>query len=331
MTRESQLRGILLIMLSYALITGETVAMHHIGHAATPLQLTLVRSLGGLAFVVFLARGIGWRVFRTENFGLQVVRSVLTVVSLWSLFISFAALPLADATAVTYTRGVFLAILAVVILKEKTSPARWVSMAVGIIGGMIIVRPAFASWRPDYLIAIAGALLNAGAMVATKVLERKDSVATVMAYVTAISLLSCAPGLFSPWPGVEMWPWLLAVAVLGSATLYVGLLAIQAADLTLLAPFEYTRLIMAAGLGLAFFGEWPDLAGFLGAGVITVACTWAALTAKGTDSRTAKGMDSRTAKGTDSWITKGTDNTAAASTDGFAARGAGAVNGRGAD
>jgi len=128
-----------------------------------------------------------------------------------------------------------------------------------------------------------------------------------------------------------MWPWLLAVAVLGSATLYVGLLAIQAADLTLLAPFEYTRLIMAAGLGLAFFGEWPDLAGFLGAGVITVACTWAALTAKGTDSRTAKGMDSRTAKGTDSWITKGTDNTAAASTDGFAARGAGAVNGRGAD
>ena len=287
MTRTSQFRGILLMMLSYVLITGETVALHRIGHAATPLQLTLVRNLGGMVLVIFLARDIGLEVFRTQHLWLQIVRGVLTVVSIWALFISFAALPLADATAVTFTRGVFLALMAVTILGEKTNFPRWFSIVAGVIGALIIVRPAFATWRPDYLIALAASALNAGAMVATKALERNDSVLTVMAYVTAISLIACSPGLFSPWPGIEMWPWLLAIAVLGPAILYVGLLAIKAADLTLLAPFEYTRLIMAAGFGLVLFGELPDAAGLIGAGVITAACAWAALSARATHARPA--------------------------------------------
>ena len=57
-------RGIILILISYALLTGETVAIHEIGHAATPLQFILMRNLGGVVLVLILARNkvdpIGW-------------------------------------------------------------------------------------------------------------------------------------------------------------------------------------------------------------------------------------------------------------------------------
>ena len=276
---NDQRRGILLILLSYACLTGEAAAVHHIGHEATPLQFALMRSLGSLVLIVVLSRKVGFSVFRTGNLALQFVRGGLTVVSIWGIFYGFASLPLADATAVSYTRAIFLSILAAAVLGERLDKVRWLATAVGIVGCLIIIRPAFEAWRPEYLIVLTAAGLNAGAMVATKVLERQDTALTVMAYMTVISFVVCLPGFFLPWPGVSLWPWLLAIAVLGPAALYIGLLAIRSADVSVIAPFDYSRLVMAAGIGLAFFGESPVLADFVGAAIVTAVCVWVAASA----------------------------------------------------
>ncbi|MGE0222632.1 MAG: DMT family transporter [Acetobacteraceae bacterium] len=277
---SGQNRGIILILLSYLLMTGETVAIHQIGDAATPLQLILMRNLGGAVLVAILARNIGFAVFRTGMLWLQFGRAALTMISLWGIFYGFAALPLADATAITYTRAVFLSLFAAVILRETLGGERLFAIGAGIAGSLIIIGPAFSSWQPDYLIALGGAALNAGAMVATKVMERRDSTLTIMAWLTTLSLIACLPALAAPLPPVETWPWLLAIAVLGTSGLYIGLMAIRATDLTVLAPFDYTRLIMAAAFGMILFGEIPGLQSFIGAAIITVACTAAAMSVR---------------------------------------------------
>jgi drug/metabolite transporter (DMT)-like permease len=199
---------------------------------------------------------------------------------MWAIFYGFSFLPLADATAVSYTRGVFLSVLAAAILREQVTAARWSATVAGLVGCLIIVRPAFDEWRPDYMIMLAGAALNAGAMIATKILERTDTPLTVMAYMSLISAAACLPGLSEPWPSPEVWPWLLAIALLGPAALYIGLLAIRAADMSVIAPFDYTRLIMAAAIGLTLFGESPNAADFAGAAIVTLACVWAAASAR---------------------------------------------------
>jgi len=105
-----------LILIAYLLMTAETVVIHHIGDAATPLQFIFMRNLGCLALVGVLAWRAGGLALRTEVPGLQFVRAGLTVVSLWCLFYGFAVLPLADATAVTCTRAGLLLLLAGVVL-----------------------------------------------------------------------------------------------------------------------------------------------------------------------------------------------------------------------
>jgi drug/metabolite transporter (DMT)-like permease len=277
---NAQYRGIVLILISYAFLTGESTAVHQIGADASAMQCALLRSIGSLVLVAALSRRIGLSVFRTRHLWLQFVRGGLTVVSIWAIFYGFSVLPLADATAVNYTRGVFLSLLAAAILREEVTVARWAATVLGIIGCLIIVRPAFEEWRPDYMILLAGAALNAGAMVTTKILERSDTPLTVLAYMSLISSAACLPGLFEPWPAPEVWPWLLAIAILGPAALYAGLLAIRAADMSVIAPFDYTRLVMAAAIGFALFGETPNAADFAGAAIVTLACIWAAASAR---------------------------------------------------
>jgi len=285
-------RGIILILIAYALMTGETVLIHHLAEHATPLQFILMRNIGCVVLVVILARNVGWSVLRTQNVGLQFGRAALTMVSLWCLFFGFAALPLADATAVTYTRAVFLILLAVILLGERISPRQWLAVAAGIAGAMIVIKPSFMGWRYEYLVALAGSALNAGSMVATKALERRDSTLTIMAWLTMLSMVACVPALAQPWPPMAEWPALIGISILGSSGLYVGLMAIRSADLSVLAPFDYSRLVMAAAFGFLWFNEVPDVSSLVGAAVIVLACAVATMGSRPTGRR--RGVPSTT-------------------------------------
>lgn len=270
-------RGVILILIAYALMTGETVLIHHLADHATPLQFIFMRNIGSVILVAALARNIGLSVFRTRNMPLQFARAALTMISLWCLFFGFAELPLADATAVTYTRAVFLILLAVFLLGERISPRQWLAVGAGIVGAAIVIKPSFMAWRYEYLVALAGSALNAGSMVATKALEKRDSTITIMAWLTGLSMVACLPALAQPWPPVSELPAMFGISVLGSSGLYVGLMAIRAADLSVLAPFDYSRLVMAAGFGFLWFNEVPDLSSLIGAAVIVMACAAATM------------------------------------------------------
>jgi drug/metabolite transporter (DMT)-like permease len=273
---SDQHRGILLFLLSSCLLAGEVIAIHRIGEAASFLQLSLLRSAGGLVLVAVSARKIGWAVFRTKSLSLQFLRAILTVTSMWAIFFGFARAPLTDATAIMYTRAIFLTLLAWLILGECLDRRRWTGVLLGVLGGLLIIRPAFQSWDISYLVVFAASILNAGAVVVTKLLSRKDSDLTVLAYVSAISLVCSLPGLALPWP-LELSPWLLAIAVFGPLAFYVGQAAIRFADVSVLAPFDYSRLVISAVVAFFVFSEAPNIGSIAGATVIVLVTSWIAV------------------------------------------------------
>jgi drug/metabolite transporter (DMT)-like permease len=273
---SDQHRGILLFLLSSSLLAGEVIAIHRIGEAASFLQLSLLRNAGGLVLVALLARKVGWAVFRTQSLSLQFLRATLTVVSMWAIFFGFARAPLTDATAIMYTRAIFLTLFAWSILGEQLDRRRWTGVLVGVLGGLLIIRPAFQAWDISYLVVLAASILNAGAVVVTKLLGRKDSDLTVLAYVSAISLACSMPGLALPWP-LELSPWLVAIAVLGPLAFYVSQVAIRFADVSVLAPFDYVRLVISAIVAFAVFSEAPNISSIAGATIIMLVTAWVAV------------------------------------------------------
>src|SRR5476649_2918714 len=122
-------------------------------------------------------------------------------------------------------------------------------------------------------------LLNAGSIIATKVLERRDSALTVMAYINLITFVVSLPSVASPWP-ISLWPWLLGAVVVGPIALYSNLLAVHYADVSTLAPYDYVRLIIAAAAAYFLFAELPSTSAFFGAMLILVGGVWVAITTK---------------------------------------------------
>jgi drug/metabolite transporter (DMT)-like permease len=276
---NGQYRGILLVLLSYSLLAVESIIVHRLGPQTTVLQLTLLRSIGGATLVFALSGGQGWKMFHTKVLWLQGLRGVLTVTSMWALFYAFTVLPLTEATAITYTRGAFLAGLALLVLGERVGVARWIAILVGTAGVLITLRPDFAQWNIGYIVAIAAMLLNAGSIVATKVLERRDSALTVMAYINLITFLMSLPSLASPWT-LSLWPWLVAATVVGPIALYCNLLAVRFADVSALAPYDYVRLIIGIAAGYLMFSELPNANAYYGAILILSGSILVALSAR---------------------------------------------------
>ena len=253
----------------------ETAMIHHIAAGSSAMQLALLRSAGGLVLVGLLAVNSGWSVLKTDQLPLQLLRGFVSVLYLWVMMYSFAHLPFADATAISYTQVAYIAVFSALILNERLTPSKWLSTAVGIIGALMIVKPAFADRSIVYLIALIGTSFNGLSFVLNKYLQRPggDSQLTTMFYVNAVGIVCNLPVLAAaPLPGRSVWPWLSGVLIFGPLGMYAGIVAINYASASSLGPYTLLRLVIAVIGGIVLFREIPDLLTWLGATLILASC-----------------------------------------------------------
>jgi drug/metabolite transporter (DMT)-like permease len=256
----------------------ETAMIHQIGARGSAMQLALLRSGAGVMLVGCLAWKTGWSVLKTSQLPLQVLRGLVSVSYLWVMMYSFAHLPFADATAISYTQAAYIAVFSVLILHERATPLQWTAVAIGSIGALFIVKPAFVNSNIAYLIALLGTSFNGLAFVLNKYLQRPggDSQLTTMFYVNTVAVVCNLPVLATTaLPGPAVWPWLSGVLIFGPAGMYAGLVAIRYASASSLGPYTFLRLIIATVAGSILFHEIPDLLSCLGIAAILLSCVLA--------------------------------------------------------
>src|SRR5262249_30995825 len=125
------------------------------------------------------------------------------------LISSFTHLPFADATAISYTQAAYIAVFAALILNERVAPLQWAATAIGTVGALFIVKPAFLDRNIVYLIALLGTSFNGLSFVLNKYLQRPggDSELTTMFYVNAVAVICNLPVLATtPFPERTVWP-----------------------------------------------------------------------------------------------------------------------------
>ena len=272
---KNQRLAISLMIAQAMLFAVETAIIHHIGGRASPMQLALIRSAGGLLLVGLLAGKTGWSVVRTQQLPMQLLRGLVSVVYLWVLMVSFGHLPFADATAISYTQAAYIAVFSVLILGEHISPLKWLATAVGVLGALLIVKPAFADRNIVYLIALVGTSFNGLAFVLNKYLQRPggDSQLTTMFYVNAVAVVCNLPALaMTPLPGRAVWPWVSSLLIFGPLGMYAGIVAIRYASASSLGPYTLLRLVIAVIGGIFLFREIPDLLTSFGTIAIMASC-----------------------------------------------------------
>ena len=215
---------------------------------------------------------------RTRQFPLQLLRGSVSLLYLWVMIYSFGHLPFADATAISYTQAVYIAVFSVLILREPVTRSRWAAAAVGIVGALLIAKPAFTGWNGAYLVVLFGTSLNGLAFVLNRYLQREDTEATTMFYTNVVLVLGNAPALaMAGLPTPETLLWLPAILVFGPIGMHLGIVAVKHASAAMLGPYTLLRLVIGALGGVVIFHELPDIFGAFGVGLILAACMLSSL------------------------------------------------------
>jgi drug/metabolite transporter (DMT)-like permease len=195
---------------------------------------------------------------------------------LW--FTALAMMPLAEATALSFTSPLFATIFAVILLHEVVRARRWTATVIGFIGAMIILRPGMSSLDLAHWLVLGSSALAGINAILIKQLTRTENANAIVTYMTLYIIpMSLVPALFV-WTMPPPQTWLL-IALLGFvATLGHQAMtrAFAATDTSVVMSFDYARLPFVAIIAWFAFGELPDLWTWVGAAVIVAASTYIA-------------------------------------------------------
>lgn len=211
-------------------------------------------------------------VIRTQSLKFQLFRSLFLLGATLCFFTGLGTIQVAEASSIMFTAPLMLTAAAPFILKEKVGIRRWLSILVGFIGALIIIRPGQGALDVGAFWVLGAAACYACYQLSTRALSGQDSVLTTLFYsalLGAVIMSFIVPSYF-----VMFEPKDLAIAALlgtfGTLGHFCMIKAFTHAEASKVAPYSYTNLIWATLIGFALFGTLPDVWTYIGAGIIIV-------------------------------------------------------------
>ncbi|MDE0060649.1 MAG: DMT family transporter [Defluviicoccus sp.] len=266
-------QGAAWMTMSALLFAGQAAIVRYLSKEMHFLEISLFRALFGVvAMLPWLMRtGIG--VMRTRHAGLYAGRGLLSTIAMYGWFGSLALIPIADATAISFTFPLFIALFGVIFLRESAHPMRWAALFIGFAGTLVIVRPGFQEVNIGMVMVIGAGLCIATSAMMLKVAIRSDHPDTAVLYQSVFMLPFAVAGaaLVWQWPSAEQWLWGLALGAASATAQRFYTRAFAVGETGAVAPFDFARLPFAVALGFVAFAELPDLWTVLGAAIIFAA------------------------------------------------------------
>ena len=259
---------------------GSLSAMHAIvrflSPSIHPFELAFFRSLFGFIVILPLLLRGGIDSVRTHQPRLQMLRGVVSIAAMMSWFYGLSMVPLAEATALSFTNVIFGSLAAIIFLREKMTMARGIAVFIGFVGVLVILRPGFVQMDIGVVCVLFSALCWGCSVVIVKQLGRTDSAVSIVAWVgIQLSILSLPFALSVwVWPTMEEWLWLSLLGTLATIGHLCMVQGLKLTDAMTIFPLDFTRLIWASLFGLFIFSEWPDVWTFVGAGIIVISGTF---------------------------------------------------------
>ena len=221
----------------------------------------------------FLGKGF----WHTQNISLQLFRSFLLVATAALFFAGLHWLPLAEASSITFTAPIWVAILSGPILGERVGFKDWLVAGLGFLGILFIARPGSAIFHLATLMLVLMAFLNAIFQLSTRKLV-EDSAYTTFFYSGIVGLLISTLLLpfADPIPPLPLFEYGLfgLIGLLGGFAHLLVVLAFYKMRPYKLTPLVFLQLIWAVGYGYLIFGELPDGLSVLGMMLIASSGIW---------------------------------------------------------
>lgn len=264
--QENAVLGGALIVLAFLCVA----IMSAFGKAATSVSTgTIVFFQNSISLLLFAPWALQHGVVgvKTTRTWLHILRAVGGLLSQALMFIAVKKMPLMNAVLLTNSAPLFIPLITCVWLKEKISGVVWISLLVGFLGVMLILKPSPALLsNPAALLAISAALFSAFALVTVNRLSITETTQRILFYYFLISSVAAAPFAVATWnmPSGRDWLYLLGIGVSMAASQLLIILAYRHASAGRIAPFNYSVVIFSGLIGWLVWKNTPGILAIVG-------------------------------------------------------------------
>ncbi len=291
--RDNRLLALICILSAIGFATTQDAILKAMSGEYSVYQAVILRCFG--AFPILF--GLLWhRGALDELFPVLLPRVILRASVLCTAHLAFvlslAALPLATAVAIYFTMPFFVAGLAGPLLGETVRLHRWLAIAAGFTGVLVMVRPGAEAFEPAALLSLYSAMGYAYGQMIGRPLAQKVSPVVIALWQNAIyfAVALCLAAIFNsfdfswvnhksliflsrPWNAMPLSDALvmLFIGVLASVAMLLFITAYKFGESNFVAPFEYSSMIWAVAYGVLFFGDCPDIYTWIGAAIVVAA------------------------------------------------------------
>lgn len=251
--------------------------VRHLSQEFHIIFILMVRNF--FAFIFFIPEIINdyQGLLKTKKAKLHLVRGINGLFAMMSWFYAISILPLSEAVSISFIIPILTTLAAMFFLGEKVKNSNWVSLLIGLFGVLIILRPSFKDLNTNYIFVFISVFLWTISNTLTKAMAKTEKPKTIVAYMSLIMLICSIPFAFPYMRPIDLNNlfWFVALGLISNLAHFSISYAYTKSDLSILQPFDFTRLIFTSIIAYFVFGEKLDIWVMIGSlviftGVITI-------------------------------------------------------------
>jgi len=275
-TTQNQRLGIYLMIATTIVFAMQDGVSRHLGANNNVFMVVMIRFWFFALFVMAIAaRSEGGlrAAVRTKRPLTQIFRGVLLVAEVCVMVVAFVKLGLIESHAVFIAYPLIVAALSGPILGEAVGWRRWLAIAVGFAGVLIILQPGLSVFSPWALLPLISAFMFALYSLLTRFVAREDSAQVSFFWTGVAGAVAITPLGLMHWQPMSAaaWGWMAMLCLTAALGHWLLIRAYAVAEASALQPFAYLQLVWVSVLGLLLLNETLRLNVAIGAVIVAAA------------------------------------------------------------
>jgi drug/metabolite transporter (DMT)-like permease len=267
---DKPLRGIALTLTASVIFcVADTIAKKLAGELAI-IQIAWTRYVVFVAMAFLLTTRIRGASFYVRAPKLQILRGLCLVCSGLLFVLGIRDVGLAEAATIGFIGPILVTFLSIPLLGEKVDTRRWLALAGGMVGVLVVLRPGTGTFHPEGLYRVASALFWSVGVILTRRMTATERAETTMFWsaMTGFIVLSALIPFHFVSPTTRQLVLSAAQGVLSSLGQWLVIMSLRFTPVSVLAPYSYSQLLWMTIAGFLAFGVLPDEWTLVGAAII---------------------------------------------------------------
>jgi len=271
--QEQNYRGIFEITLSCFLLSIVVALVRHLNQNFHIFFIVMMRNLFGLIFLLPQFIKNRGTIFQTKNIYLHVFRGGNGTISMFFWFYAVNSLPLSEAVSLSFLTPIVTTIASMIFLKEKVSKNIFMASFISFIGVIIILRPGFHKFDEGYIFSFCSIIFWTISNLIVKVMTKTDKPKTIVAHMTFFMFIFSMPFALPYLAPLNFTAFIefFILGIISNISYKLIAEAYSKNELSILQPFDFSRLIFTSFVAYFIFDEKLDIWVFVGSLIILFA------------------------------------------------------------